>query len=152
GGDDDDTFQQTDGHESIVTQGTESQGRRLLGAKMDGFFPGETYHANVLSDAVDANGNPITVFVTGSGALISGPHVGTDPFFNGVVFHDDHGAEVMISVSRGGYDVAWYHLQSRGTPADPWVDTCDGIDADDAVPYAGTWSAVGTHALTPGRI
>ncbi|HEV7553799.1 MAG TPA: ADYC domain-containing protein, partial [Kofleriaceae bacterium] len=153
----DDTLpSQPDGHgEFSEHQGMESQGRTLLGKFVDAFGPTMPDHASVLADGTDADGNAITIELTGGASLRSGDHVGFDPFFSGVILHVDQGGELMLEPSRGGTDLAFYKLQYRATPSDPWTDPCfdpDGNTFDDAVPYAGTWSRAGLHSTTPGRI
>jgi hypothetical protein len=150
---------QSDGHDLFSEhQGMESQGRTLLGTFVDAFGPTMPDHANVLTDAHDADGNPITLELAGAASLRSGDHVGGDPFFDGVVMQVDQGGELMLHTSpdRGGTDVSFYKLLYRATPSDPWADPCldpDGSSVyDDAVPYAGTWSRAGLHSTTPGRI
>ena len=147
---------QSDGHgEFSEHQGMESQGRTLLGKFVDAFGPTMPDHANVLTDAVDADGNAITIELAGGASLRSGDHVGFDPYFNGVILQVDQGGQLMLETARGGTDLAFYKLQYRPTPSDPWMDPCvdpDGNTFGDAVPYAGTWSRAGLHSTTPGRI
>src|SRR4051812_22843488 len=69
------------------TEGIESQGRALLGDNLDTWASVDpAFHASITSDAVDADGNAITVKFAGSASLRSAKHRGADAFFDGVTF------------------------------------------------------------------
>src|SRR5262245_11923731 len=135
-----------DGHDQLVppVDGMEVQGEYLLGKTVDGFGEDPVYHISVGTDGFDAAGNPVVVRFFGSASLELGSHRGADPAFDGVVLHSDSG-ELRLTVSRGGSDVAFYHLEHRSTPSDPWTDPCAGGTYDDAVPLAGVWRRNGLH-------
>jgi len=140
-----------DGHDLIVAplDGSQSQGKFLLGELLDplGLEPG--YHANTLSTAVTADGRPVTLQFEGHASLRAGVHHGTDPFFNGMVLSGSGGARVRLTVSRGGYDVTLYKLEGE-TPAG-WVNICDH-DGDEVIPFAGKWQRTGFHERAPDRL
>lgn len=140
-----------DGHDQLAAPltGMETQGTHLLGAVLDvaGQEPG--YHANALTTAVTADGQAVTVVFDGSASLRSGSHRGADPFFNGMILTGSAGAQLRLTVSRGGYDVAFYKLEALGPGG--WVNLCDH-DGDDAVPLAGRWQKSGFHEPAADRI
>ncbi|HEX8114699.1 MAG TPA: ADYC domain-containing protein, partial [Kofleriaceae bacterium] len=129
--------------------GMENQGTHLLGALLDPLGNEPGYHPNVISSAVTADGQAVTVQFDGSAALRSGDHRGADPFFNGMILTGSEGAKVRLTVSRGGYDVAFYKLEGLGPTG--WANLCDH-DGDDAVPLAGKWQRSGFHETAPDRI
>lgn len=140
-----------DGHGLIAPplDGSQSQGKYLLGEMFDrvGLEPG--YHANALALAVTAGGQPIKLQLEGSASLRAGNHRGTDPFFNGVILTGSGGAKVRMTVSRGGHDLTLYKLEGQ-TPTG-WVNVCDH-DGDEAIPFAGKWQRSGFHERAPDRI
>lgn len=154
GDDDDDPFPQGDGHEALrgPNDGMEAQGRNLLGKRLDQVGPFQPDYISVHADEIEFHG---------SASLRAGKHVGADPWFDGMVLRVVGGGELRIHPSRGGSDVAFYRIELRETPADPWVDPCaadfpDGVPADepvDAVPLAGVWQrGTALHVPDPTRI
>ena len=140
-----------DGHDQLSAplDGMENQGTHLLGGVLDvvGGEPG--YHPNVVGTALTADGQAASVQFDGSAALRSGSHRGADPFFNGMILTGSEGASVRLTVSRGGYDVAFYRIEGLGPSG--WVNLCDH-DGDDAIPLAGKWQRSGFHEAAPDRI
>jgi len=139
-----------DGHDQLVDpgDGMQEQGQDLLGEQLDnlGLEPG--YHANLTRDATTADGVAVTVAFDGSASLRSGSHRGADPFFHGMRLTGSRGAQIRLTVARGGYDVAFYHLALRTGPEE-WTDLCHG---GDAIPLAGKWQRSGFHERSPDRI
>jgi ADYC domain-containing protein len=88
------------------------------------------------------------VFYAGA-SLKSGTHLGSDPYFNGVVLDVEGGGELKLAVAAGGTDLATYHLAFRATPADAFADPCAG---GVAVPLAGRWTRRGLHEADPAHI
>lgn len=140
-----------DGHGQLIAplDGMETQGTHLLGATLDALGREPGYHANVVTAATTADGRAVALQFDGSASLRSGSHRGTDPFFNGMILTGSEGARVRLTVSRGGYDVAFYRIEAWG-PAG-WTNLCDQ-DGDDAVPLAGKWQKSGFHEAAPDRI
>ncbi|HEU4730621.1 MAG TPA: ADYC domain-containing protein [Kofleriaceae bacterium] len=142
-----------DGHDQLVAplQGMEAQGQDLLGAMLDQIGHEEGYHANLVTDAVTADGVPVKVTFDGSAALRSGSHRGADPYFNGMLLTGSGGARLRLSVVRGGYDVAFYRVELKNGAS--WVDLCPAADgsAGDAIPLAGKWQRTGFHEHAPDR-
>jgi hypothetical protein len=137
-----------DGHGLIAPplDGSQTQGKYLLGEILDvtGKEPG--YLPNVLPDGVTAGGEAVQVQFDGSASLRSGSHRGADPFFNGMLLSGSEGARLRLTVSRGGYDVALYRVETRtGTG---WVDVCKG---GEAIPLAGKWQKTGFHERAADR-
>jgi len=143
-----------DGHGELEepVAGMETQGQDLLGETLDqmGVDPG--YHVNMTTDAVTADGRPVTVEFGGSAALRSGTHRGADPFFNGMLLTGAQGARFRITVARGGYDVAFYKLELR-TASGAWADVCTTSSGatGDAIPLAGRWQRSGLHEYAADR-
>jgi hypothetical protein len=125
----------------------ETQGQDLLGSVLDGIGQEAGYHINMLTQARTADGRAVTVEFDGSAALRSGDHRGADPWFNGLIVIGSEGARVRLTVSGGGYDVAFYKLELLNASNGP-VDLCDG---GDAVPLAGKWQRSGLHEASPDR-
>lgn len=126
----------------------EAQGQDLLGLTLDGRGHEAGYHINMSTDARTADGRAVRVEFAGSAALRSGDHRGADPFFNGLVVIGSEGARIRLTVSRGGYDVAFYKLELLNSNSGAPVDLCPG---GDAVPLAGKWQRSGFHEAAPDR-
>ncbi|TMQ16380.1 MAG: hypothetical protein E6J90_21655 [Deltaproteobacteria bacterium] len=137
-----------DGHALVVPlDGSQTQGKYLLGETLDGLGQEPGYHANAVTRATTADGQAVTIAFDGSAALRSGSHRGTDPFFDGMLLTGSQGAHLRIKPLRGGTDLATYRLELR-TPAG-WVDQCGG---GEAVPLAGKWQKSGFHEYAADRI
>ena len=139
-----------DGHDLLVAplDGMQTQGRFLLGEKLDAVGREPGYHANLQSAAVTAGGEAVTVEFSGSAALRAGDHRGADPFFVGMTLTGSEGAHLRIVGVRGGSDIALYQVEMRGAAG--WTNLCDA-DGDEAVPLAGKWQLTGLHEAAAGR-
>jgi hypothetical protein len=140
----------SDGHDLLEPlHGMQSQGTFLLGEKLDALGSEPGYHASALTRAVTADGQAVTVELGGAAALRSGSHRGADPYFNGMILSGSEGAQLRLTASRGGYDVALYRLELQ-TPGG-WVNVCDH-DGDEVAPLAGRWQKSGFHEAAAGRL
>lgn len=121
--------------------GRENNGPFLLGRTVDALGVANARHFRVQTTAMRA-GTPVTVDVL-QARLSSSGHVGDDPWFDGVIFHEAGGGTGRLRVdSAAPTDTLWqthYFLSYRTAPGATWGPYCDG--GAPAMPVLGAYNA-----------
>jgi ADYC domain len=144
------------GDDGLGVYDIEPQGRWLVGSELDvpPFTPaGSTAHFYV--DRATKDGKPIPLGVIAGATLASGAHVGTDPWFNGVVVSNGT-IQLQLQLHQnplarpapGAITLVRLLRRSTGTAFDTNVCGPEGT----ALPLAGWFRTDGLHMAEPGRI
>jgi hypothetical protein len=123
------------------------QCRSLLGSQLDD-WASSTSSEHFWVDRAFKDGKPIQLTVVRDASLMSGTHVGVDPWFDGVIVSNGS-IELQLRSPSGTSELTYFKLFKRGLSGKFDTSVCS---EGSAIPFAGMFRTDGLHVADASRI